>query len=58
MGPTQCDQIPPCFKDLQHLEQKGVVPPNLSSFGKKLAHMVTLDPLIKIFISYYYVIVI
>ena len=27
---------PPCFKHLQHLEQEGVVPPNLSSFGKKI----------------------
>ena len=26
--------IPPCFKDLQHLEQEGLVPPNLSSFSK------------------------
>ena len=26
----------PCFKDLQHWEQKGVVPPNLSSFSKKI----------------------
>ena len=25
---------PPCFKDLQYLEQEGVVPLNLSSFGK------------------------
>ena len=49
MGKDQCDQIwyiflpypvgwawtpNPCFKDLQHLKQEGVVPPNLSSFGK------------------------
>ena len=32
----------PCFKDLQHLEQEGVFPPNLSSFCKKIAYMVTL----------------
>ena len=52
----QCDQIwyifyqiqlnelghSPCFEDLQYLEHEGVVPPNLSSFGKKIAHMVTL----------------
>ena len=34
--------IPPCFIDLQDVEQEGVVPPNLSSFGKKIAYMVTL----------------
>ena len=28
--------ISPCFIDLQHLEQEGVVPPNLSIFGKKI----------------------
>ena len=47
---NQCDQIwyifyqiqldglghPPCFKDLQHSEQEGVFPPNLSNFGKRL----------------------
>ena len=33
---------PPCFKDLQHLEREGVVPPNLNSFSKKFAYMVTL----------------
>ena len=27
--------IPLCFRDLQHLDHDGVVPPNLSSFGKK-----------------------
>ena len=27
---------PPCFKDLQHLEQEGMVSLNLSSFGKKI----------------------
>ena len=29
-------KIPPCFKDLQHLEQEGVIPPNLGSFDKKM----------------------
>ena len=31
--------FPPCFKDLQHLEQEGVVPPSLSSFGEKILHI-------------------
>ena len=30
---------PPCFKDLQLLEQDGLVPPSLSSFGKKILHI-------------------
>ena len=38
--------IPLCFKNLQHLEQEGVVPPNLSSFGKKIAYMVTPNLLV------------
>ncbi len=33
---------PTCFKQLQNLEQEGAVQPDLSSFGKKFAYMVTL----------------